>query len=250
LKFWKFEIWNVHSLNFQSFRISHFWNYEIVFSVFNRLLSSHIFYHQLIFIRWVLWKSFVKMSFFNDKIFHFQKSLIKPKLKIGSNGFLIRVFWHSCLLKRNNVPWLPWFPMKKKKTLVFHGIIWHPMPFVAPLIVFWPIWIKKKTPIDTCFNSFNHTKGILKHHGFVWNSEYSNVIAYSQKQFDNPNYCVPFKNFQIYMGTIFLQMSIHCVPRGSQCVYFSHYVFQRGYYLIGIMWRSFSFLTLILLFWN
>jgi hypothetical protein len=31
----------------------------------------------------------VKMSFFNGNVFHFQKSLIEPKLKIESNGFLI-----------------------------------------------------------------------------------------------------------------------------------------------------------------
>jgi hypothetical protein len=41
------------------------------------------------------------------------------------------------------------------------------------------IWEKKT--IDACFNSFNHTKGILKHHGFLWNFEYLNAIAYSQK---------------------------------------------------------------------
>ncbi len=105
LKFWNYEFSNVHTLNFQSFRIPHFWNCECFYSVFNRLLPSHIFYHQLISIIWILWKSFVKMSFFNDRIFHFQKSLIEQKLKIGSNGFLIWVFWHSCVLKRNNVPY-------------------------------------------------------------------------------------------------------------------------------------------------
>jgi hypothetical protein len=44
-------------------------------------------------------KVLCKMSFINDKKFHFRKSLTKPKLKIGSNGFLIWVSWHSCLLK-------------------------------------------------------------------------------------------------------------------------------------------------------
>jgi hypothetical protein len=131
---WSFEI-----LNFESFGIPHFWNCECFFNVFNRLLSSHIFYHQLIFIIWVLWKAFVKMSFFNDRSFHFQKSLTKPKLKIGSNGILIWVSWHSCVLKRNNVPWLLWFQMApKKKNLIFYDRIWHLTPFVVPLTIFWP----------------------------------------------------------------------------------------------------------------
>jgi len=74
------------------------------------LLSFHIFYHQDTSIIWVLWKSFVEITFFNNIKVHFQKSLTKPKLKIGSNGFLIWVSWHSCL-KKNNVSWLPWFEM-------------------------------------------------------------------------------------------------------------------------------------------
>jgi hypothetical protein len=139
LKFWNSEFSNVHTLNFQSFEISHFWTCECFFSVSNRLLSSHMFYYQLIYIIWILWKSFVKMSVFNDITFHFQKSLTKPKLKIRSNGFLIWVSWYSCVLKRNNVPWLLWFHMaQKKKSLVFYDRISHLTPFVAPLTVFWP----------------------------------------------------------------------------------------------------------------
>jgi hypothetical protein len=118
-KFWNSKFSNVHTWNFQSFKIPHFWNCECFFSVSDRLLSSHIFYHQLISIIWILWKSFVKMSIFNDIIFHFQSSLTKPKFKIGSNGFLIWVSWHSCVLKRNNVPWLPWFHMAQKKVSSF-----------------------------------------------------------------------------------------------------------------------------------
>jgi hypothetical protein len=49
LKFLNFEFLNVHILNFQSFRIPHFLNCELLL-LFNRLLSFHIFYHQLIFI--------------------------------------------------------------------------------------------------------------------------------------------------------------------------------------------------------
>jgi hypothetical protein len=91
------------------------------FFVCNRLLLSHIFYHQLISIIWVLCKN---VLFFN-RFFHFQKSFIKPKLKIGSNGYLIWVSWNSCVLKKNNMPWLPWFQIAT---------------FVVPLIVFWPHW--------------------------------------------------------------------------------------------------------------
>jgi hypothetical protein len=79
---WSFEFSNVHTLNFQILKIPYFKTYEIIFGVFNRLLSFHIFYHQLTSIIWVLWKSFVKMSFFNDKKIHFQKFLTKPKPKI------------------------------------------------------------------------------------------------------------------------------------------------------------------------
>jgi hypothetical protein len=63
------------------------------------------------------------MSFFNDKKFLLQKSLTEAKPKIGSNEFLIWVSWHSCVLKRNNVPWLPWFQMEKNKSLVFNDKI-------------------------------------------------------------------------------------------------------------------------------
>ncbi len=114
LKFWIFEFSSVYILNFWILKISHFWNYECFFNVSNRYYHL-IFLPSLTFIILVLWKSFAKMSFFNDKKFHFQKSLTKPKPKIGSNGILIRVSWHSCVLKRNNVPWLPWFQMEKIK---------------------------------------------------------------------------------------------------------------------------------------
>ncbi len=109
LKFQMYILWIFKVLEFHIFE-----NCKCFFNVSNRLLSFHIFYNQLISIIWVLWKSFVKMSFFNDNFFHFEKSLTKLKLKIGSNGFLIWVSWHSCVLKRNNVPWLPWFQMEKK----------------------------------------------------------------------------------------------------------------------------------------
>jgi hypothetical protein len=81
LKFWIFKC----TLEFHTFLI------VIFFNVSNKLLSFHIFYHQLISIIWVLWKSFVEITFFNNIKSHFQKSLIKPKLKIGSNGFFIWV---------------------------------------------------------------------------------------------------------------------------------------------------------------
>jgi hypothetical protein len=51
------------------------------------LLSYHFFTINLL----LLYESFVKMSFFNDKIFHFQKFQTKLKPKIGSNGFLILI---------------------------------------------------------------------------------------------------------------------------------------------------------------
>jgi len=103
LKFWNFEFSNVLTLNFQGFRLPHFWNCECFLSVYNRLLSCHIFYHQLNFIIQVREKSFIKMFFLNDRNFRFQKSLTKPKPKIGSNGFLTWVSWHSYVFKRNNV---------------------------------------------------------------------------------------------------------------------------------------------------
>jgi hypothetical protein len=114
---WSFEILN--------FWMNILWIFEIVnfFNVSNRLLSSHFFYHQLTFIIWVLWKSFVKMFLFNDKKFHFQKSLIKSKPKIGSNRFLIWVSWHLYVLKKNNVPWLPWFQMGEKINLTLYDRI-------------------------------------------------------------------------------------------------------------------------------
>jgi hypothetical protein len=59
----------------------------IFFKIVNVFLMCFIgyyhfffFYHQLIFMMWILWKSFVKMSILNDKKFHFQKTLTKPKL--------------------------------------------------------------------------------------------------------------------------------------------------------------------------
>jgi hypothetical protein len=120
---WSFEILNFHMLNFQSFKISHFWNCECLFHVFNKSLSSHIFYHQFIIIIWFLWKSFVKMPFFNDLNFHFQKFSTKPKLKIGSNVFLIWFSWHSCVSKMTNVLWYHSFKWQKKKSLVFYDWI-------------------------------------------------------------------------------------------------------------------------------
>jgi hypothetical protein len=145
LKFWKFKFSNVHILNFQSFRIPHFWNCECFSSVSNRLLSSHTFYHQLIYIIWVLWKSFVKMSFFIDIIFHFQRSLTKQKLKIGSNGFLIWVSWHSCVWKKNNVPWLPWFQMENKFKKIF-CFFWQNLTF------------------NTLYGSFDYDPNVLSPH--------------------------------------------------------------------------------------
>ncbi len=123
LKFWNFEFLSAHILNFQSFKIPHIW----IANVFKMCLIGY--YHLTFFTinLILLYESFVKMSFFNDKKIHFQKSLIKPKPKIGANGFLIWVSWHSCVLKRNNVPRLTWFQIPKNLT-----------PFVAPLSVFWP----------------------------------------------------------------------------------------------------------------
>jgi hypothetical protein len=86
-----------------------------------------------------LWKSFVKMAFFNDRNFHFQKSLIKSKLKIGSIWFLIWVFWHSYVLKKNNLLWLPWFQMvKNNKSIIFYDSFQHPTHFLVLLNMFWP----------------------------------------------------------------------------------------------------------------
>jgi hypothetical protein len=116
LKFSNSKFLNVHTLNFQIFRIPHFG----IVNVYSMCLIGYYhsyFYHQLISIIWVLWKSFIKMSFSNAIIFHFHKFSIKPKLKIGSNGFLIWFSWPSCVLKRNNVSWLPWLQMDQKKNL-------------------------------------------------------------------------------------------------------------------------------------
>ncbi len=136
---WSFEIQIFQIYIHWIFKVLEFHIFEIVnfFNVFNRLLSFHIFYHQLNSIIWVLWKSFVKMFFFNDRNFHFQKCLIKPKLNIGSNGFLIWIFWQSCVLKNNIVPWFPWFQMEKIiiiiKSLVFNDKILHLIPFCGSL---------------------------------------------------------------------------------------------------------------------
>jgi len=90
------------------------------------MLSSIYFYYMS------LLKSFVKMSFFDDKNSHFQNILIKSKPKFGTNGFLIWVSWHSCVLKRSNVALLPWFQMEKNKIIKKHyDKIWHLTPFVA-----------------------------------------------------------------------------------------------------------------------
>jgi hypothetical protein len=96
------------------FKVLKFHNFEIMnffFSVSNRLLLAHIFYHQLAFIIWVLCKIFI----FNNKKFHFQKSLTKPKPKIGLNGFLIWVSWHSYVLKNDNVHDYHGFKWQEKK---------------------------------------------------------------------------------------------------------------------------------------
>ncbi len=115
--FWSFGIQNFQMYILWIFKVLKFHIFEIV-NFFKVCLIGYyhlFFYHQIIYIIWVLWKSFVKMSFFNDNFFCFQKSLTKPKLKIGPYGFLIWKSWHPCALKRNNVPWLPWFQMTKKK---------------------------------------------------------------------------------------------------------------------------------------
>ncbi len=143
MKFWNSEISNVYTLNFQSFRIPHFWNCEYFFSVSNKLLSSFFLHHQLISIIWVLWKSFVKMYLFNDNFFHFQKSLMKPKLKTESNRFLIWISWHSCVLKRNNVPWFPWFQMAKSKYI--SSFLWQNLMsnvFHGSFISFWLSYLR------------------------------------------------------------------------------------------------------------
>jgi len=54
------------------------------------------------------------MSFFNDRVFHFEKFLTKLNAKIRSNKILILISWHSYVLKKYNVPWLSWFQMTKK----------------------------------------------------------------------------------------------------------------------------------------
>jgi hypothetical protein len=118
---WNFEILNFQMYIFWIFKVLKFHTFEIVIFLIVSLIGYYhlIFYHQLISIIWILWKFFVKMSFSNDRIFQFQKSLIKPKLKIWSNGFLIWVFLHSYVLKRNNVPWLPWFKWQKINKCLF-----------------------------------------------------------------------------------------------------------------------------------
>jgi hypothetical protein len=54
---------------------------------------------------------------FNDKVFHFEKSLTKLNTKIRWNIFLIWIFWHSYVLKKNDVLWLPWFQMIKNNKI-------------------------------------------------------------------------------------------------------------------------------------
>jgi len=119
LKFWNFQFLNVNTLNFQNLRIPQSWNFECFFSVFNRLLSFHIFYHQLICIIWILWIFLVKRSFFNDRNFHFQRFLTKQKPEIGSNGFLIWGSWHSCVLKKEYCAMITMVSNGKKKILNF-----------------------------------------------------------------------------------------------------------------------------------
>jgi hypothetical protein len=104
-----FTFWIFKVLNFHIFEI------VIFFNVSNKLLSSSSFLPSTYFYYTIFLKVPCKNVFFNNRIFHFQKSFIKPKLKIGSNGFFIWFFWHSYVLKRNIVPWLPWFQMVKNK---------------------------------------------------------------------------------------------------------------------------------------
>ncbi len=100
--FWSFEIQNFQMYVLWIFKVLKFHIFEIV-NVFIVCLIGYyhlsFFYHQLFFIIWILWKSFEKMSFFNNNFFHFQKFLTKQKLKIGSNAFLIWVSSNSCVLK-------------------------------------------------------------------------------------------------------------------------------------------------------
>jgi hypothetical protein len=63
-----------------------------IFKIVNVFLMCLIGHYHLIFFTinlFLLYQSFVKMSFFTNKKIHFQKSLTKPKPKIESNGFLI-----------------------------------------------------------------------------------------------------------------------------------------------------------------
>jgi hypothetical protein len=119
---WSFEFLNFQMYIFWIFKVLEFHTFEIMIFFKTCLIDYYHFiclYHQLTFIIWILWKSFVKIFFFNDRNFHFQKSLTKPKPKFGSNGFLVWFFKHSYVLKRNNVPWLPQFQMEENK-LIFY----------------------------------------------------------------------------------------------------------------------------------
>jgi hypothetical protein len=129
------------------------------------------------------------VTFFNDRIFHFQKSIIKLKLKIGSNEFLIWVSWHSCMLKRNNVPWLPWFQMEEKKKKN-SSILWHNLTFdtlVATLTVFWPLctiswlptWINSLDGLVLCVFTlqFSVLLSFVKHFVIPYSNFVTNILT-------------------------------------------------------------------------
>jgi hypothetical protein len=70
-------------------------------------------------------------------------------------------------------------------------------------------FVLKKHCSHRCFESFNHTKGLLKHNGFVWNFVGYNLaimesIAKIKLKFQD---CVPMVLFQIYKGIIFKGVS-------------------------------------------
>ncbi len=133
MKFWNSEFSSVHTLNFQNFKISHFWNCEFFLVCLIGYYHFILFYHQLNSILWILWKSFVSLFFLLRKFLTF-KTFNKSKHKLESNRFLIWVSWCSCVLKRNNVSWLPWFQMTKNINIYFSFFwqfdIWHHLWFL------------------------------------------------------------------------------------------------------------------------
>jgi len=114
--YWKF----LKSLNFQSFKIPHFLNYE------KKLVCLiGFFYRQLNFIIWILWKSFVKISFFNEIKFHFQKSLTKNLIKwIFNLSFLTWMCYKGTTYHDSYG-----FKWQSKSISIFYGNFWHLMPF-------------------------------------------------------------------------------------------------------------------------